>query len=209
MNPEFMLPIWKEWYDRYTEPHRRYHTPSHIFRMFEIARENKIPLDNNEIMAIWFHDIVYNIPKKELASNEELSADFFMECHDSGMFDDVRINPLLVSSIIRDTEKEIPTSCGDQMWSRNVIDLDLWDLCNETKYRKNAKLVHDEFVPVYGFDKFLQGRAEWIDDMLARDSIYVGEYPTVVMERMARCNLRKDDERMNDPEEWKKYYGVE
>ena len=55
MKPEIIYPIWNEWKDAHSEPHRHYHTASHIFYMFQKAYENGIRLTTNEIAAIWLY----------------------------------------------------------------------------------------------------------------------------------------------------------
>jgi len=73
-------------------------------------------------------------------------------------------------------------------------------------YEAYVSLIADEFVPTYGIDAFVQGRAEWIDTMLSRDSIYVSKNTPLHMERNARRNLRREYEAMNDPEKYRTEY---
>ena len=42
---------------RYQEPHRHYHTLEHIAAMLHEGR--RFPLDEEQQMAVWFHDAVY------------------------------------------------------------------------------------------------------------------------------------------------------
>lgn len=60
--------------DAYNEPHRYYHNWDHILKMIESANEKGI-LDDSLLLAIVFHDIVYN-PKR--SDNEEESIKYFL-----------------------------------------------------------------------------------------------------------------------------------
>lgn len=163
-------------YERYSEPHRKYHTLAHIMRMFEIANENNIPLEHEQVIAIWLHDIIYNIPAKE-ESNEELSAQFAEAQPDMS-------GSSYVAQMIRDTEKELPTI--DE--SRIVIDLDLWDIADKERFAENNVLIRQE----YGHLTELQwwtGRTAWLRSFLDRDQIFVSKYVSPQMKRDARENL--------------------
>jgi len=59
---------------RYAEPHRHYHTPTHLARVLhmidDLAEDQDLFLVR---LAAWFHDAVYAIPSGQV-SNEEASA---------------------------------------------------------------------------------------------------------------------------------------
>ena len=60
----------------YREPHRRYHSVSHIehcLRQFDLAADRMDEPDAVE-MALWFHDAIYDIPTQD---NERRSAELF------------------------------------------------------------------------------------------------------------------------------------
>ena len=138
-------------------------------------------------MAIWFHDFIYKIPRENL-SNELLSSvearNYLMV---QTMFTRQEINT--VCAIIEDTEKELPTITESAI----VIDLDLFDLSNQKNYFDNGILIEKEFIPVFGEEKFVEGRIKSIDSMLARKSIftsYLFNYSNI--ENEAINNLRQD-----------------
>ncbi len=169
---------------KYCEPHRYYHNLNHIARMFEIAKENNITLSNEQQLAIWFHDIEYNI-NKDGKSNEEKSALFVKSLND--ILCDNNMNMNIIQTIIRDTEKEIPTIEE----SKVVIDLDLWDL-GTYRYWENGELIKKEFLTVMSEEDYISGRIKWIESFLKRDSIFVSDYTTKEHEEKAKENLTND-----------------
>ena len=206
---ELIHPIWNEWNSRYSEPHRHYHRASHVFDMFNTATKEGILLNSNEVLAIWLHDIVYNIEVCD-ASNEALSAEYAVKYINDNLplFRRLGVSAEIVETIIMDTRDHNVSYSLPHITSRNVIDLDLRILSEFSKgvYEAYVSLIADEFVPTYGIDAFVQGRAEWIDTMLSRDSIYVSKNTPLHMERNARRNLRREYEAMNDPEKYRTEY---
>ena len=78
--------------ERWSEPHRHWHTPTHLYEMIEgvkdLFKENKI--DEKEyhilIIAALFHDIVYN-PKRN--DNEEKSVEYMMSLQPPCLDEDI------------------------------------------------------------------------------------------------------------------------
>jgi predicted metal-dependent HD superfamily phosphohydrolase len=69
----FAQTTFQELVDRYGEPHRAYHTLTHIhdcLKQFDVLRDHSSNPTAVEL-AIWFHDIVYSVRRKR---NEEESA---------------------------------------------------------------------------------------------------------------------------------------
>src|SRR5690242_3831367 len=70
-------PLGWELIDRWSEPHRRYHTVAHLERVLDGVDELAGEADDPDVVrfAAWFHDAVYGTgPDAGSASNEELSA---------------------------------------------------------------------------------------------------------------------------------------
>lgn len=63
--------------DAYSEPHRFYHTLTHIDHCLSLLDKIRDELQNPQALelAIWFHDVIY---KPGARDNEQLSADQFM-----------------------------------------------------------------------------------------------------------------------------------
>lgn len=84
--------------EKWSEPHRYWHTPNHLFEMLEgikeLFKDKKITEEEYHILVIAavFHDIVYD-PKK--GDNEEKSVDYMMSTFDpSILFDDPELYAL-------------------------------------------------------------------------------------------------------------------
>lgn len=71
-------PDFQEICQRYSEPHRYYHTLDHLWKMFQFYEEYaiKIKFPASFRLAIWYHDIIYQPTRND---NEKLSAEFAME----------------------------------------------------------------------------------------------------------------------------------
>ena len=167
---------------RYSEPHRKYHTLKHVMGMFTLARDRGIELSDQQVLAIWLHDIVYRVPADPNESNEMASVRLAR-----GWLSEICYPTILavkVALIIKDTEQELPTG-GE---SAVVIDLDLSGL--SLNYWKNRKLVREEY-GCYSDEQFKAGRRKWVKGMLKRKSIFVsGKFDD--LEAEAVKNLKKD-----------------
>ena len=168
--------------DAYSEPHRKYHTLEHLNRMFSYAKENNIPLNKKQKMAIWFHDICYHIPSKQ-KSNEESSADLayiltYKEFGKEGALD--------IKQMILDTEKHLPTIED----SKIVIDLDLIDLAYKDRYVLNGLKLREEYKQLSD-EEWKKGRIKWLKTFLGRQTIFVSKYCSH-LETDARNNLNYD-----------------
>jgi len=172
-------------YTSYSEPHRHYHTLAHPARMFQIARECSLALSWSEVLAIWFHDIIYNIPRDSNVSNEELSANMAEVHLEADEYPTEIIN--LTCNMIRDTEEELPER---EERSDTIIDLDLWDL-SSYHYWINRALIRKEYGHLSD-EEWREGRIEWLKKMLARKTIYVSSHSSLDMEQQAQYNMKSE-----------------
>ena len=212
MRPEFILPIWNEWHEKHSEPHRHHHKAEHIFAMFRYADEMGMDLDPVEIMAIWLHDFFYDIGAND---NEERSAEFaekYVTDNKKHFINwGAHLNPRIVRDAILGTKDGVSRHTYDYIrLGDNIIDLDYCILSSlPGRYNEYVSAVAKEWIPHCGFMQFLQGRAEWIDDMTARHSIFVGKHATLYMERRARENLMDEYDRMNNPKLYAQVYKID
>ena len=129
-------------YRRYSEPHRKYHDLMHIFRIFELARNRGIELSEEQVMAIWFHDAVYNIPALE-ESNEELSAELAEhELLVERGWGWGRVDEIM--AMIRATEQVLQPGVPeltDEEWQ--VCGLDLYDFGTPNYWPNRDKIRHE------------------------------------------------------------------
>lgn len=166
-----------------SQPHRKYHTMTHLAEMFTVAALYHIQLTLVQRYAILFHDVVYNVPAWSLG-NEELSAREAERLLPLAGLSDSQVRH--VAQIIRDTQQEIPTI--EQ--SAIVIDLDLAGLA--LNYWGNLDLIREEFGHLSDKD-FKSGRVKWLKSMLAREKIFVSGWFNH-LEAPARENIEREIE---------------
>jgi len=198
--PSYLLPYADHVYDsliasQYSEPHRRYHTLEHIKHCFaellgcrtsstSFGSYNNQKLLPAVEMAIWFHDIHYNInePKQELASSKV--------CID-------RCIRMEISAVGHEAETMIKMSDHVPYWDSAAIneaekvflDIDLSILGQdsydysiyEAQIRAEYKRVPDEI--------FYSKRKEILRGFLERPSIYYTDFFKNKYEEQAQFNL--------------------
>lgn len=165
----------------YLEPHRHYHSLSHIVWMLERARHWQFPLTQELIHAVWYHDCVYQIGV-ESGVNERQSADKFLSHHTEGDLHSGREVELAILSTIL----HIPL-CS---LARYVIDLDLAVLAEDFNVENPGLPGNGIKVlsPAFPYDSYLTGlrqeysayndrawtagRTAWIRGMLRRKRLF-------------------------------------
>ncbi|MEZ6018117.1 MAG: N-methyl-D-aspartate receptor NMDAR2C subunit [Planctomycetota bacterium] len=169
---------------RYTEPHRQYHGLPHIAWMLDARRE--VELSEDQVLAVWFHDAVYEVPGPE---NEALSAALAVERLTAAGFPAERCR--VIERIILDTRDHIPRSAA----SEAVIDLDLASLAlPRAAFERNGARIRAEFA-CFDDATFAAGRIAFMRAFLARERIYWTPWGAR-LEARARENLRLDIERL-------------
>lgn len=162
---------------RYGEPHRHYHTIEHIADM--LHRGRALALSEEQMMAIWFHDAVYE-PRSD--TNEEDSAKLAGERLGTLGWSAARIE--VVQRIVLDTKSHRP-SIPD---AEPVIDLDMSPLAAEPAvYERNRKNVRLEYAHVPEAD-YRRGLRAFAESLLAWPRIFWTDWGTA-LEAPARRNL--------------------
>ncbi|MFZ4789998.1 MAG: hypothetical protein ACOYMW_03720 [Candidatus Competibacteraceae bacterium] len=135
---------------RYREPHRHYHTLTHIrhcLRQFDQAVDLMDHPDAVEI-ALWFHDAIY-VPGA--VDNERRSADLFREW--SAAIDAAADFQESVSDLVMATTHRTPPLWRDGQF---MVDIDLssfglpWEDCEQDGRRIRAECAHltdDQYYP--------------------------------------------------------------
>lgn len=168
----------------YSEPHRHYHTLSHLEHMF--AKQDQAGLDDPAChWATWFHDFVY-APGK--TNNEELSADIAVRhLSELGMR----------SSLIKRTEALIRSTqhhdCDPQDQIAHLfLDSDMSILGEVPQlYAQYVHGIRQEFSKVPRF-LFNRGRKAFLEDTLDRERIYLSDHFRGNYEAGARRNLSQE-----------------
>ena len=164
---------------RYQEPHRHYHTLEHIAAMLHEGR--RFPLDEEQQIAICFHDAVYESgsPHNEQKS-ARLAAKWLVR---SGWETDAVDR---VCRIVLDTKAHAPTSPQ----SAPVLDLDLMTLAVPwPAFTANTAAIRAEFAHVPD-DDFVAGRRAFFAELLRRDRLFFTDWGRT-LEASARQNLER------------------
>lgn len=192
--------------ERYSEPHRHYHTWKHIEYMFKTAEENGVEVKEGSPLwyAIVYHDIVYD-PKAN--NNEEKSAsayrDYFWKSFKKekdkigfGAFvtPNFTLESLTQRLIILTKTHTIDRDMwfDDQLqFAKIIIDLDLAILGDTWEvYEEYASNVRKEYAHATD-EEWRHGRSKWLTDMCGRESIYYTDWGKK-REDQAKENLRKE-----------------
>lgn len=177
-------PIYDDLMRRYTESHRRYHTPGHINRCLEemdLARHLMDDPDAVE-MALWFHDAVYD-PRAN--DNELKSAEWFMRLGRE-WFEPAFCRK--VFDLIMATVHKTPPEEKDAQF---VVDVDLssfglpWD-----DFKRDSQAVRDEFDHLPD-NEFYPGQLRFLNSLLRRETFYCTEFFRRRFEHTARKNIRR------------------
>ncbi|MCA8969612.1 MAG: hypothetical protein KDC95_07510 [Planctomycetes bacterium] len=163
---------------RYCEPHRRYHTIEHVADM--LWRGRSLALSTEQILAIWYHDAIYEIPGQD---NEARSAELAHEQLTAAGLDSRSVERVV--SMVLDTKSHVASS--DE--ARVVIDLDLASLAfEEEAFLVNTAKIREEY-GIIEDEAFAIGQLAMLDRFLERERIYQSEWGEPLEER-ARHNLR-------------------
>lgn len=161
----------------YAESHRHYHTISHIASMLELGKRTS--LSENQILAIWLHDSIYD---PHSSTNEEDSAAFAdRSLREQGYPEE---DAGIVRQVILDTKKHIPSIPE----SKIVIDLDMAILGgSQGEYGNYKDQIRREYAHVES-SIFNVVRNHFLNKLLRRDRIfYTPEFEH--LEKPARANL--------------------
>ena len=162
----------------YTEEHRYYHDIDHLHYM--VARLLALfPHLPKEVMdailwALFYHDIVYHIPRQEEHSNEFLSAEAFKQDHGDHSLIDAIYHAIIFTEthILPPEDERMIYGSPRHFWTvvEHTIDLDLWALSDEDAYLKNNEKIKKEVGATD--EQWREGRGAWLTEFLKRDQIY-------------------------------------
>ena len=181
-NQSLIDKLWSELFTHYNEKYRAYHNLAHLEELFNYydVYNNSLLMPEIVAFSIFYHDIVYNIWKKD---NEEKSADFALTVLKE-------IN--LPNHYYADIKNQILATKTHSAYSEDaqfLIDFDLAILgqsldiyINYTqKIRKEYKLVPDVL--------YRNGRKKVLQHFLKKETIYATSIFKELYEKQARNNL--------------------
>lgn len=174
-------------WEHYDEELRDYHSIDHVVSSLE-SLGLYFPHAPREVeLAIWLHDVIY-IPGD--SRSEEMSAHF--AAYVLAYLDEPAENITTVHRAIRGTKLHIASTPIEQV----VCDIDLLPLALPAdEYRANTQRIRSEY-RAYSEDHWKTGRLAFIDQFLARDTIYQTEEISTWFERLAQCNLKSEKDRL-------------
>lgn len=185
-------PLWRQVQRRYSEPHRHYHTLTHIERMFSEFDVISDCLDRPYLvaLAIFYHDVIY---EPQRSDNEAQSADFMQSELQSYLTAEQveQIKALIMMTASHKLAEVDGIQASDAAY---FLDLDLcilgapWD-----EYQHYAKAVRLEYRHVSKAD-YQAGRTAVLQSLLAHDRLYISDDYYERLESVARDNIRREIE---------------
>ena len=174
----------------YAEPHRYYHTSSHIdhcLRQVDFISVDYADRDAVEL-AIWFHDVIYEIGDPK---NEENSAKWFMQVSSGELKDSIREQ---VNRLVMVTQHNVQPEKEDEKY---VVDIDLsgfgmpWP-----EFSADSLRVRQEFPEVS--DGVFENKHRMFLEMLAsRDFFFCTTLFRNMYESQAKYNVREKLSRLH------------
>lgn len=184
MKPEFPEELTRRVMARYAEPHRHYHTWSHVLACFEaravITRAELPEVD----LAILFHDAIYDPLAHD---NEEKSAELMVEEGRRALLDDAllqRAVPLVLA-----TKHGAVVATSEEACI--VVDADLSILgAAPDVFDAYERAVREEYAMIDDAT-FAAGRARVLRGFLERGTLYETKAARDAWESSARRNLER------------------
>ena len=177
--------LWDEIADKYSQPSRHYHTLNHLdFIYQELQPVQKNVRDwNITILAIAYHDIVYNVLKDD---NEEKSADHARRVL-SGLVPDERLG--ILHEMIMATKKHGVCSNPDANYFTDA-DLSILGTSRDV-YLNYTKQIRKEY-KLFPDIIYKEGRRKVIQHFLKKDTIFKTPFFSGRYETQANENLRAE-----------------
>jgi len=176
---------------KYAEPHRRYHTWTHIEQLVDQLENIKDLVKNQHAVSysIFYHDAIYNIPG---SSNEKESADLFVRDATDHLGETI-IN--LVAQFINATKAHvIPKNLTNEEHSdcQHFLDMDMSILGSDLQtYLQYAKDIRQEYI-AFNDEMYNFGRAKVLEEFLQRDKIFLSDHFNKKLEEAARSNIARE-----------------
>jgi predicted metal-dependent HD superfamily phosphohydrolase len=182
--------LWRDLIDRYSEPHRKYHTRQHLDECFaRLSEARSEALQPQEIeLALWFHDAVYDVRRQD---NEQRSADWASAAVlDGGVAPSTADR---VHALVMVTRHDAEPEGSDQSI---LVDVDLSILgADEARFDEYEQQVREEYSWVPGV-VFRYKRRGILEEFLRRPRIFRTPRFSERYETRARANLRRSIEKL-------------
>ena len=181
---------WQNIVTHYQQPHRHYHTLHHIQALLEQFDGIKDQLKQPEsvLLAIFYHDVIYQTQSKPAMSNERQSAAYFIA--ELGGFLPIDLQNRVVELIIATEKHELADTNDSDM--AYFLDMDLrilgqTDLVYQA-YCQQIRLEYQHVAKVlYNFS-----RKKALKRFLDRKRLYFTERFSTQYEQQARQNIKSE-----------------
>ena len=183
---------WQQIEQHYTEKNRTYHNLTHINNMLEEAAkfDEKITDKPVLLLAIWFHDIIYNSMSK---TNEKDSAELAKKILSQTNLSPKRIQKCY--DLILLTIKHQPHAEA-HLDDKLLVDFDLEILSRDWEaYKIYSEQVRKEYW-MYPAPLFKNGRKKAMGKFLERPTIYQTPFYQETKEAKARANIKREMEEL-------------
>jgi predicted metal-dependent HD superfamily phosphohydrolase len=178
--------------ERYAEPHRHYHTWSHILACLDAKDQLTDAVVPEVDLALLFHDAVYD-PRAGSGENEERSAELLLEEGRRAWLDDAMLRR--AQALVRATAHGLAAAPADEeddaVQACVVLDADLSILgADPATFDAYETAIRQEYAAVDDA-AFAAGRAHVLRAFLARPLIYRTRRGQRLWEAGARSNLER------------------
>lgn len=181
---------------RLAEPHRRYHTTTHLVEMFwaldELEQTGEIRGRQGAMarVAAWFHDAVYDLD--DPVDNERRSADLAVSSLRSLAFETKDVET--IERLILETTRHLLPR--DDELAAAFHDADLWILsAPPTRFDEYCEQVREEYAAVPD-DVYAAARVAILEPFTLRDTIYATRTARQHWEGRAYENLARELSRL-------------
>lgn len=179
--------LWQNLATHYQQPHRHYHNLSHIQALlghFDSVR-TELHQPDSVLLAIFYHDVIYQTHGKQVASNERQSADYFI--NELGKLLPKNVVDRVVDLILATEKHELIDTANSDM--AYFLDMDLSILGrDEAIYQPYCQQIRLEYQHVakilYNF-----ARKKALKRFLQREPLYFTEPFFNQYETQARQNI--------------------
>jgi predicted metal-dependent HD superfamily phosphohydrolase/phosphopantetheine adenylyltransferase len=183
---------WASTAHHYEEPHRAYHTLTHIDHMLKLLEEPQVAQVASNALAIklsiWFHDVIYD---PTATDNEHQSAEKFKV-----FAEQASIPPTLTSTVVdyinATKDHKVPGDYKDDTDCALLLDLDLAILAsNPDDYDSYTRQIRTEYRHFHD-PEFRSGRAKVLRSFIDTDRLFLHELMHSRYERTARYNIKRE-----------------
>lgn len=171
--------------DAYNEKHRFYHDESHVTNCLLLTELNTETATNNELkLAIWYHDVIYNIFKKNNEILSAIEAEKFLIKQSA--------NPAIISNVKRLIISTIHKEEPQQEDEAYLMDIDISILgASKVQYENYCLQIRKEYKMIPWFI-YRKKRIEVLKMFLDRKTLYFTDYFKNKYELKARENLANE-----------------